>query len=195
MTPNGDAFFTDSQAGAVSRLRRHERPAGQRGLARPERHADQYQQGFNLNGIATTSDGAYLIVVQSNTGKLFRISTASKAVVEINLGGQTVTNGDGILLDGRTLYVVRNQNSLIVKITPGQDFASGTVASSTGDATLAYPTDRQGRRPAACGELAVRQARRQCQAGTAVQRREYRGAVSRAASGLKPSKHKTRRIF
>lgn len=67
-----------------------------------------YQQGFNANGIAATPNGKYLIVVQSNTGKLFRIDLATKQVAPIDLGGQTVTNGDGILLQGNTLYVVRN---------------------------------------------------------------------------------------
>jgi Cu-Zn family superoxide dismutase len=99
-----------------------------------------YQQGFNLNGIAATPDDKYLIVVQSNTGKLFRIEIATKAVAEINLGGATVTNGDGILLNGRTLYVSRNQNGLIVKIDLAEDLLSGSVASSTGDPLLAYPT-------------------------------------------------------
>jgi Cu-Zn family superoxide dismutase len=80
------------------------------------------------------------VVVQSNTGKLFRIDTASKAVVEINLAGQTLTNGDGILLDGRTLYVVRNQQGLIVKVQLAEDFASGAVAGSTSDPSFIFPT-------------------------------------------------------
>src|SRR5262245_24437343 len=40
-----------------------------------------YQPGFNLNGIDATDNGKYLIVVQTNTGKLFRIDTATKEVV------------------------------------------------------------------------------------------------------------------
>jgi sugar lactone lactonase YvrE len=99
-----------------------------------------YQQGFNVNGIAISSDGKYLIVVQSNTGKLFRIDVATRAVTEINLGGETVTNGDGILLDVRTLYVVRNQQGLIVKILLSEDLSSGTVVSSSTDPSLTYPT-------------------------------------------------------
>ena len=99
-----------------------------------------YQTGFNLNGIAASADGKYLIVVQSNTGKLFRIEVATKAVTEINLGGATVTNGDGILLNGQTLYVSRNQQGLIVKLQLSDDLASGSVVSSTTDPLLAYPT-------------------------------------------------------
>jgi Cu-Zn family superoxide dismutase len=141
VVPNGDAFFTDSQSPVLYRIYTAPdgKPASEDWLDL-NGTAIQYQQGFNLNGIASTADGAYLIVVQSNTGKLFRISTSTKEVMEISLGGQTVTNGDGILLDGQTLYVVRNQNGVIVKITLANDFASGTVVSSTSNELFAYPT-------------------------------------------------------
>ena len=100
----------------------------------------KYQAGFNLNGIAATTDGKYLIVVQSNTGKLFRITVADKAVAEIDLGGGTVKSGDGILLSGQTLYVVRNSATLIVPVTMSADFSSGTLGTAFTDASLRYPT-------------------------------------------------------
>ncbi|WP_293912105.1 hypothetical protein [Deinococcus sp.] len=99
-----------------------------------------YQQGFNLNGIAATADGKYLIVVQSNTGKLFRITVADKSVSEINLGGGTVMSGDGILLSGQTLYVVRNSATLIVPVTMSADYGSGMLGTAFTDASLRYPT-------------------------------------------------------
>ncbi len=99
-----------------------------------------YQAGFNVNGIAAVNNGQYLVVVQSNTGKLFRIDIATKVVSEINLGGETVANGDGILLKGRTLYVARNRQELIVKIALSNDLSSGTVISSTTDERFKYPT-------------------------------------------------------
>ncbi|MFO7168993.1 MAG: hypothetical protein DIU80_013310 [Chloroflexota bacterium] len=139
--PNGDAFFTDSQSPVLYRVY-----TGGDGQLAFEEWLDftgtplQYQQGFNLNGIDATPDGRYLIAVQSNTGKLFRIDTGSKAVTEIDLGGEALTNGDGLLLDGNTAYVVRNQQGLIVKIQLAEDFASGSVVSSTTDPLLAYPT-------------------------------------------------------
>jgi sugar lactone lactonase YvrE len=76
----------------------------------------EYEEGFNLNGIDATEDGRYLVAVQSNTGELFRIDTESKEVDEIDLGGATLTNGDGLVLKGDTLYVVRNQG-LITKVS------------------------------------------------------------------------------
>lgn len=99
-----------------------------------------YQSGFNLNGIAITDDGKYLIVVQSNTGKLFRIDIASRQVTEIDLSAAKLTNGDGILLRRQTLYVVGNQQELIVKVELARDFFHGTVVSSITDPSFAYPT-------------------------------------------------------
>jgi len=67
-----------------------------------------YRSGYNANGIASFDGGRLLVVVQYNTGKLFRIDTRTKAVSEIDLGGETVTNGDGLVAHGSRLYVVRN---------------------------------------------------------------------------------------
>jgi sugar lactone lactonase YvrE len=140
IAPNGAAYFTDSLSPFLYRVARDD------GEFKFKRWLDftgtalVFQPGFNVNGIAATSNGKYLIVVQSNTGKLFRITISSKQVVEIDLGGATVTNGDGIVLRGHTLYVIRNQNALIVKIRLSDDFDSGRILSSTTDATLAFPT-------------------------------------------------------
>jgi Cu-Zn family superoxide dismutase len=79
-------------------------------------------------------------VVQSNTGKLFRISLATKEVVEIDLGGATVTNGDGLVLRGHSLYVVRNSMFQIDEVRLSGDFTSGEVVSSTNDPSFIYPT-------------------------------------------------------
>jgi len=102
--------------------------------------AASYQPGFNINGIAASENGKYLIVVQSNTGKLFRIDIRTKTVTQIDLGGQALTNGDGILLRGHALYVVRNQQELIVKVRMSDNFLRGRVISSTTDPSFAFPT-------------------------------------------------------
>lgn len=143
ISPSGDAYFTDSNDPTLYKV-----STNQTNEIEFEAWLDltdtiiQYQSGFNLNGIAVSNDGKYLIVVQSNTGKLFRIDIDSKEVTEIDLGGETLTNGDGILLsdDGQILYVVRNQQQLIVLVQLSDDFSSGTVVDSTTNPTLAYPT-------------------------------------------------------
>jgi len=52
----------------------------------------------------------------------------------------TVTNGDGILLAGRTLYVVRNQNNLIAVVRLAPDLGSGTVTRTITNPNFDVPT-------------------------------------------------------
>lgn len=105
--------------------------------------------GFNLNGIDATRNGKTLVAVQSNTGKLFRIDAATGAAREITLaGGESVPNGDGILLTGRTLYVVQNQNNRVAVISLSANLASGSVVTRLSDPDFSVPTtiDDHGRR-------------------------------------------------
>jgi Cu-Zn family superoxide dismutase len=80
VTPDGSAYFTDSMQPVIYRLS----GAGS-GPATFEEWLDltgtaiEHQEGFNLNGIVATQDGAYLLVFQTNTGKLFRVSTGEEA--------------------------------------------------------------------------------------------------------------------
>jgi len=96
--------------------------------------------GFNANGIEVTDDGEYLIVVQSATGLLFRIEVSSGDVTEIDLGGATVPNGDGMAIEGQALYVLQNQQELIVPIAMADDFASGTPIDAVTYEAFNYPT-------------------------------------------------------
>jgi sugar lactone lactonase YvrE len=85
--------------------------------------------GNNLNGIEATPDGRWLIAVQSNLGRLYRIDPATGDAVMIELDGlaSSVVNGDGLLLDGRTLYVVQNRDNKIAVVELAPDLASGTI--------------------------------------------------------------------
>lgn len=141
LTPDGSAYFTDSMTPELYRLY----PDGAGGYEMEtfvsfEGTPLKYEEGFNLNGIAATADGRYLITVKSGTGQLFRIDTTSKEVVEIDTGDADLTNGDGILLDGQTLYVVRNQNELIVPVQLSADYSSGEAGEGFTDDSLMYPT-------------------------------------------------------
>ena len=68
---------------------------------------------FNLNGIVVENSHE-LIVVQSNTGKLYRItfgdSVTDRKIEEIEVDGGPLTGGDGLLLDRGRLLVVRGTN-------------------------------------------------------------------------------------
>ena len=141
VTPDGSAYFTDSMSPALYRVF----PTADGGYGFEtfldfEGTPVQYQEGFNLNGIAATPDGRYLISVQSNTGQLFRIDLSTREVTQIDAGGADFSNGDGILLEGQTLYVVRNQQELIVPVSLSADYASGTVGEAFTNPSFNYPT-------------------------------------------------------
>jgi len=95
---------------------------------------------FNANGIAAKPDGSMLILVQSNTGKLFTVDPGTGATQEINLGAENVANGDGILLQGQTLYVVQNQTNQLAVITLSSDFTTGTVTQRVTNPSFDVPT-------------------------------------------------------
>jgi len=99
----------------------------------------EWGPGANINGIAATPDGKTLIVVQMAKGLLFTIDTASRKVTPIDLQGETVAGADGLVLDGATLYVVRQPAAEIVTVRLAPDLKSGTVVSRFTDPALAWP--------------------------------------------------------
>jgi sugar lactone lactonase YvrE len=141
VTSDGDAYVTDSLRPVLFRV-----PSTADGVGEAEPWLNfegtpaEYQEGFNFNGIDATGDGGYLVAVQSNTGELFRIDIESKQVVEIDLGGKTLTNGDGLLLDGHTVYVVRNEEGLIVPVKLSGEYITGKVGEPFTDPSFAFPT-------------------------------------------------------
>jgi WD40 repeat protein len=150
ITKNGTAYFTDSTTPVIYKV--SENSSGQFVLEEwlnLDGSPISYQPGFNLNGIEATPDGKYLITVQSNTGKLFRIDVATKQISEISLaGGATVANGDGLLLKGSTLYVVQNFQNQIAEVKLSGDLSTGKIISLTMDPSFQTPTtiaEAQGR--------------------------------------------------
>jgi len=98
-----------------------------------------YQDGFNANGIVNYDNGKILVIVQSNTGKLFRVNTATKAVTQIDLGGKTVPQGDGLVAHGSHLYVVQNSGQITeVKLRNGH--RTGRVGNVRTSNLFAFPT-------------------------------------------------------
>jgi hypothetical protein len=70
-------------------------------------------RGFNANGIAETPNRKALLVVNSATGLLYRVDPETGQATEVDLGGNSLPNGDGLLVRGRTLYVVQNQDNQV----------------------------------------------------------------------------------
>jgi sugar lactone lactonase YvrE len=88
--------------------------------------------GFpNLNGIDATANGDTLIVAHSTLGALFTIDPQTGASRPIPLTGGTLTPGtpDGILLDGRSLWVVENFANRLVEVRLSPDLSRGHITS------------------------------------------------------------------
>jgi sugar lactone lactonase YvrE len=140
-TSTGDAFFTDSMRPVLYRV--FQEADGSWAVENwldLDGTAIEYVEGFNLNGIVVTPDDQYLIVVQSNTGKLFRIEIATQEVIEIDTGDAELTAGDGLVLQGRTLYVVRNSFGEIPLVQLSGQLTSGKVHGVITDPSFRFPT-------------------------------------------------------
>jgi len=104
-----------------------------------------YGPGNNANGIDKTPNGKTLIIVQTNVGgtnvsKLFTVDRRTGVTREIVLN-QAVTNGDGILLDGRrTLYVVENRDNKVAVVRLDRRLTAGTVVAELTDPDFDVPT-------------------------------------------------------
>jgi outer membrane protein assembly factor BamB len=87
-----------------------------------------YVAGFNANGIVAFE--GWLILVQSNTGLLFRVDPATGVADTIELGGASVSFGDGLELRGSTLFVVRNQLEQVAVVKLRDGAASGRLVDT-----------------------------------------------------------------
>ena len=135
------AWFTDSMDDVLYKV-----PIGRNGalgspVAIPLTGDYAHVPGFNLNGIEAAAGGRWLLAVQSNTGTLYRIDPASGATTAVDLGGATVARGDGLLVQGRRLYVVQNVfNQVAVIDLDPRTFASATIVDEITSPNFAVPT-------------------------------------------------------
>lgn len=140
---NDAAWFTDSQRAQLYKL-----PLGPGGEL-PD--ADEVeilpltgdwvqQAGFNANGIAETPDHQALLVIQSVTGTLFRVDPATGVATAVDLGGASLPNGDGLLVVGRTLYVVQNQLNTVAVVELDAAGTSGEVVDQLTSPAFQVPT-------------------------------------------------------
>jgi sugar lactone lactonase YvrE len=95
---------------------------------------------FNANGIAATPNGDTLIIVNSVDGLLYNVDPETGEATLINLGGDTVPNGDGILLQGKTLYVVQNRLNQIAVVELNPDFTAGEIVDTITSSAFRVPT-------------------------------------------------------
>jgi sugar lactone lactonase YvrE len=143
LTPTA-AYFTDSRRAVLYKL-----PFGRHGKLPP---ADGFETinltgGIvvdpavnNANGISRTPDGKALIIVQSTPGLLWRVNPKTGANTQVDIGGFSVANGDGLLLIGRRLYVVLNRLNTIVVIDLNRSGTRGRVVDQITDPNFDVPT-------------------------------------------------------
>ncbi|SCL44469.1 Sugar lactone lactonase YvrE [Micromonospora citrea] len=138
------AYFTDSNRPVLYRLplgRGGGLPAADGFTTIPLTGAfRQTGTGVNLNGVVRTPDRTALLVVQSNTGRLFRVDPATGVTTDVDVPGYTFTNGDGLLLVGHTLYVVQNRLDTIAVVSLDHAGTTGVVTATITDPRFDVPT-------------------------------------------------------
>ncbi len=101
-----------------------------------------YTTGFNVNGITAARD--WLLIVQTNTGLVFRVDPETGVATHVQLRGPDgeylVTAGDGIEIHGNRLAVVRNQLNLVATFKLNGRLLSGTLTGELTSGDFAVPT-------------------------------------------------------
>ncbi len=98
----------------------------------------QYEDGFNANGIVASH--GWLILVQSNTGLLFRVNPRTGETREIDLGGASVSSGDGLEVVGSRLAVGRNALNEVDVFRLGAHLGSARLVRTLTSPDLDVPT-------------------------------------------------------
>ena len=110
VTRRGDVFVTDSFRPTLWHVTAEQVRAGSGTPQELDVSAIPYERDeFNVNGIVAKG-GRKLVVVDANSGKLFRIELGDDraSIEEIDeIEGATVPGGDGMLLDRGRLVVVQ----------------------------------------------------------------------------------------
>ncbi|MFI6025527.1 SMP-30/gluconolactonase/LRE family protein [Amycolatopsis magusensis] len=136
------AYFTDSRKAVLYRV-----PFGRHGKL-PDAHTTLPLTGdfvvtpgaFNANGIAETPDGRSLLIVQSVTAQLHLVDKKTGETELVDLGGESLVNGDGLLVRGRTLYVVQNRSNAVAVFTIAEDGSHAKLRERITDPRFDVPT-------------------------------------------------------
>ena len=136
----GAGYFTDTRTPTLWRLAAQGNRIGD--LEAWTTFADtpiEYDGGNNLNGITVTPDGAALVVVQMDKGLLFLIDLASKAIRKVDTTSIPLSGGDGLVMVGDLVYVVRQPAGEIVTLKMQPDPLLATVVNRFRDPSLKWP--------------------------------------------------------
>ena len=140
------AWFTNSRAGELYRI-----PVGRDGkpgdastlvLKAP---AGTVDEGFNLNGIAAVEDGHRLIVGHTGRGALYSVDPddGSNRLIDVTDSSRapaTLSNVDGMVIRGDTLWAVQNFLNQVSRIELDASFRSGEVKEVITSRNFDVPT-------------------------------------------------------
>ncbi len=141
-------YFTDSMRPVIYRI-----PLSRRGALSPDAVPVEIPLGgdfefvpgqFNANGIEATAGGKDLIVVNSVLGTLYRVDPDTGVATLIDLGGDSVVNGDGLFLRGDDLFVVQNQLNQIAVVDLNRRVDAGVIERVITDSRFDIPTTLDG---------------------------------------------------
>ncbi len=154
VTQRGDVYATDSARPVIYHLSAEEIAAGTP-APKPIAAGDaistspeiRFTAGaFNLNGIVSRDSGRRdeLIVVNSNTGQLFRVKVGKdgRRIRELKVKGGPFPGGDGLLIDRGRLIVVQGgfPNGVVNFIGLRHDGGKGSVEERRTDASFQGPS-------------------------------------------------------
>lgn len=141
LTP-GAAWFTDSFQPVLYKLLLG--PHGTPGAVRTVPLSGDWAQGpdFTANGIERTPDGSALLVVNAfaNGGGLMRVDPRTGVARTVDLGAARLPNGDGLLLLGRILYAVQQQQNAVDVFRLNEAGTKGTAIARITDPRFRIPT-------------------------------------------------------
>jgi sugar lactone lactonase YvrE len=147
VTPRGDVYVTDSFRPTLWHVTEAQVQAGT-GTPEPIDIAPKIEfvpGAFNLNGIVAREHGKELIVVNTTTGKLFRVvltrdGSDARSIMAIGGLGTGLTGGDGMIVDRGRLVVVIGDPATLNFVELRDHDLSGRVTNVRGDETLTGPS-------------------------------------------------------
>ena len=96
------------------------------------------KEGFNLNGIVVHPNG-YLIVAQSNTGELYKVSIKNPTEIT-KIKADIMLGADGIFLNGNNeLMVISNASKQVYQLNSPDEFTNAKTLK-TAPTQMTFPT-------------------------------------------------------
>jgi sugar lactone lactonase YvrE len=146
--PDGAAYVTDSVTPRVFRIAREDGEWAATLWSDAAATIPQEANTFGLNGIEVAPDEESLVVAHSAAGQLWRFALETRTPTLVDTGGVTLTQADGLVVQGRTLVAVRNRAQVLVHLRLAPDGTSAELLDevTTDDDRVFTTGDVAGRR-------------------------------------------------